>query len=269
VELDGALFFGTAEEADDEISRLTHESEFIVLDFERVTEVDASGARVLLHAAESVARSGKHLLLSGFSKQDSRTRIIRDMDVHDRLSDGQFFPDADRALEHAEDRLLASLTAVAARDEPLRLEQTLLGAGLSVDEIALLASLMTERRIGKGEAVFRRGDPGDSMCVSLQGQIGIWLPAEHEGGTGWGRRMVSFAPGVVFGEIGLLQKQARSADAIAEDDALVLELPRANYEKLAADHPALLGKILLNLGQLLASRVRALTDELEAAHSAR
>jgi hypothetical protein len=31
----------------------------------------------------------------------------------------------------------------------------------------------------------------------------------------------------------------------------------------------LLGKILLNLGQLLASRVRALTDELEAAHSAR
>jgi CRP-like cAMP-binding protein len=81
--------------------------------------------------------------------------------------------------------------------------------------------------------------------------------------------MVSFAPGVAFGEIGLLQNQARSADAIAEDDALVLELPRANYEKLAAEQPALLGKILLNLGQLLASRVRALTDELEAAHSAR
>jgi CRP-like cAMP-binding protein len=81
--------------------------------------------------------------------------------------------------------------------------------------------------------------------------------------------MVSFAPGVVFGEIGLLQKQARSADAIAEDDALVLELSRANYEKLAAEHPSLLGKILLSLGQLLASRVRALTDELEATQAAR
>lgn len=269
VELDGALFFGTAEAADEEISLLARESEYIVLDFERVTEVDASGARVLLHAADSVARSGKHLLLSGFSREDSRTRIIRDMDVHDRLSDEQFFPDADRALEHAEDTLLASLSAVAARDEPLQLGQTLLGSGLQAAEIALLASLMVERRIGRGEAVFRRGDPGDSMCVSLQGQIGIWLPAEHEGGTGRGRRMVSFAPGVVFGEIGLLQNQARSADAIAEDDALVLELPRANYDKLAAEQPALLGKILLNVGLLLASRVRALTDELEATQTAR
>lgn len=81
--------------------------------------------------------------------------------------------------------------------------------------------------------------------------------------------MVSFAPGVVFGEIGLLQGRPRSADAIAEDDALVLELPREQYEKLAVEHPALLGKLLLNLGLLLASRVRALTDELEAAQSAR
>jgi len=108
------------------------------------------------------------------------------------------------------------------------------------------------------------------MCVSLQGQIGIWLPAdEHEGGTGRGRRMVSFAPGVVFGEIGLLQGRPRSADAIAEEDALVLELPRAQYEEIAAEHPVLLGKLLLNLGLLLASRVRALTDELEATQSAR
>ena len=81
--------------------------------------------------------------------------------------------------------------------------------------------------------------------------------------------MVSYAPGVVFGEMGLLQGQARSADAIAEDDALVLELPRENYELLAREHPALHGKLLLSLGLLLSSRVRALTDELEAAQTVR
>jgi hypothetical protein len=36
-----------------------------------------------------------------------------------------------------------------------------------------------------------------------------------------------------------------------------------------AEQPALLSKILLNLGLLLASRVRALTDELEATQAAR
>ncbi len=38
---------------------------------------------------------------------------------------------------------------------------------------------MVERRVAKGEAVFRYGDPGDSMFVLLRGQIGIWLPAAH------------------------------------------------------------------------------------------
>jgi hypothetical protein len=139
------------------------------------------------------------------------------MDVHERLGDGQFFPDADRALEFAEDRLLATLAPAAATGVPLELGQTLLGAGLQPDEVSLLASLMVERRYAKGEAVFRRGEPGDAMCVSLQGQIGIWLPAgQDEDHMGRGRRMVSFAPGVVFGEIGLLQGKPRSADAIAE-----------------------------------------------------
>jgi len=270
VELDGALFFGTAEAADEEIERLAQESDFIVLDFERVSEVDASGARVLLHAADAVHHLGRHLLVAGLAPSDPRTRMIRDMDVERRLMDAQFFPDADSALELAEDRLLASVAGLAGERPALTLAQTLLGSGLQDAELELLASLMIERRIAKGEVVFRRGDPGDAMYVSLQGQIGIWLPAgAGEGGTGRARRMVSYAPGVAFGEMGLLQGRPRSADAIAEQDALVLELPLAGYERIVAENPTLLSKMLLNLGLLLSSRVRALTDELEALHGTR
>ena len=241
-----------------------------MLDFERVNDVDASGARVLLRAADTVRRANKHLLLAGLRQRDARMRMIRDMDVHGRLDEAQFFPDADRALEHAEDRLLATLAPTAADDAPLRLQQTLLGNNLTPDELALLEPLLIESRVPRGQAVFRRGEPGDAMYVSLQGQIGIWLPAEHqeEGEAAQARRLVSYAPGVVFGELGLLQGRARSADAIAEADALVLELPRENYDRLAAEHPALVGKLLLNVGLLMASRIRALTDELEAAQSA-
>ena len=270
VELDGALFFGTAEAADEEIEHLAHGVDYLVLDFERVGEVDASGARVLLLAADFVQSHGKHLLLAGLTPKDGRTRMIRDMDVHDLLADAQFFPDADRALEFAEDRLLADLKHAKGERPVLRLEETLLGSGLEAEELELLASLMTEERIAKGQAVFRRGEPGDAMYVSLQGQIGIWLPAgvdDRAGGRA--RRMVSYAPGVAFGEMGLLQGHPRSADAIAEEDALVLELPRAHYERIAAENPALHSKLLLNLGLLMASRVRALTDELEAVHKAR
>ena len=270
IELDGALFFGTAETADQEIERMTQGVDYIVLDFRRVSEVDASGARVLLQTADLVQRAGRHLLLAGLAPGDPRTRTIRDMDVHGRLADAHFFPDADRALEHAEDALLAGIAPAAAPGRPLALAQTLLGNGLDADEVARLASLMVERRLPRGEAVFRTGDPGDALYVSLQGQVGIWLPHATDAAQDRGsRRMVSYAPGVAFGEIALLEGRTRSADAIAEDDAIVLELPRAAYERLAAEHPALLGKLLLNLGILLASRVRALTDELRAEQSAR
>jgi sulfate permease, SulP family len=268
LELDGALFFGTADAADEQIEKLAHRCDQILIDFERVSEIDASGARVLLQAADAVHRAGKHLLLAGLSPRDPRLRMIRDMDVHNRLADAQFFSDADRALEHAEDRLLAMLLPTASQDKPLRLDETLLGAGLDADAIAVLESMMTERRVPEGQAIFRRGDPGDAMYVSVHGQVGIWLAADPGAAAGGrARRMVSYAPGVVFGEIGLLQNQTRSADAIAEDDVILLELARPQYERIAAEHPALLAKLLLNVGLLLASRVRALTDELEAAQA--
>jgi CRP-like cAMP-binding protein len=107
------------------------------------------------------------------------------------------------------------------------------------------------------------------MYVLMHGQIGIWLPPKNGGDTlTEGRRLVSYAPGVVFGEMALLAGMARSADAIAEANALVLELPGEQYKRLMAEYPALLGKLLLNISLLLASRVRSLSDELQAAKAA-
>jgi CRP-like cAMP-binding protein len=107
------------------------------------------------------------------------------------------------------------------------------------------------------------------MYVSIRGQIGIWLPDEVSA-TGWNRtRLVSFAPGVVFGEIALLQGKPRSADAVAGDDAVVLELTRENLQQLGAADPGILGRLFLNLCLVQAERLRATTDEMHADKLAR
>nr|MCU0951302.1 cyclic nucleotide-binding domain-containing protein [Burkholderiaceae bacterium] len=260
VELDGALFFGTAEAADDAIEHLAADAQCIVLDFARVREIDASGARVLLHAAGIVQRAGRTLLLAGLAPRDARTRMLRDMDVHGRLSDAQFFVDADRALEAAEDRLLAQVAPGCVDPSPLTLAATRLGDGLDADELAALGACLHERVLAAGDLVFRRGEPSDAMYVSLQGQIGIRL----QRADGHSQRLVSYAPGVVFGEIGLLESQPRSADALAEADARLLVLSRASFDALMRERPALVAKLLRNVGLQLSSRVRALTDELNA-----
>lgn len=267
IELDGALFFGTADSVARQIERLADDAEHVVVDFRRVSDVDATGARLLLQAAATVERRGVRLLVASLGAADPRARTIREMDIEAVLDDADFHPDADRALEAAEDRLLASLGAAPPAHARLALEDTMLGHGLTPDEIELLTKRLLEVPVARGASVFEQGDPGDALYVSVQGEIGIRLADDHDGnGAGGGRRIVSFAPGVVFGEIALLTGQCRSAAARAEEDALLLRLSRADYEWLRIERPALFGKLLLNLGLQLATRVRALTDEIEASH---
>ena len=270
VELDGALFFGTAEEADEAIENLIHDADHIIIDFERVSEVDASGARVMLVAADHVKRAGKGLLLAGLSPKDRarahdprhgrprparRQRVLPGHRPRPRVRRGP--PAEEPAAGGLDDR-----RADARGNADGRRASTPPSAACWPD-------MLIERRIARGQYVFRSGDPGDSMYVLMHGQIGIWLPPKHGGDTlTEGRRLVSYAPGVVFGEMALLAGMARSADAIAEADAIVLELPREQYNRLMADYPALLGKLLLNISLLLASRVRALSDELQASKAA-
>jgi SulP family sulfate permease len=261
VELDGALFFGTADAAAREIERVAADADQIVLDFRRVGDVDASGARVLLQAAARLRGAGKRLLLASLVAGDTRLAAIRDMDAAGVLAGGDVFPDVDRAVEQAEDHLLAGHATPASAAAPLALKDTLLGQALDDDEIALLAARLDEVHVARGGYVFRQGDPGDALYVVVAGQVGVWLP---ETGGQPARRLVSFTPGVVLGEIGLLRRAPRSADALAEDDAVLLRLSREAYDELAAVQPRLHARLLLALSLHLGQRLATLTDDVRA-----
>jgi sulfate permease, SulP family len=263
IELDGALFFGTADEAAREIERIALGSEQVIIDFRRVSEVDASGARVLLQAAAMLQAAGKRLLFASLHPGDPRLRTIEEMDLEGLLVDADFSPDADTALEHAEERLLESLSPPTDEAVTLTVGQTMLGDGLDDEELTYLAARLSLRRVARGQPVFRYGDPGNAMYVAVRGQIGIRLPSPL-GPDHPAHRLVAFAPGVVFGEIGMLQDATRSADAIAEEDTVVLELTRDRFNLLASERPQLHGKLMVSLSLHLSRRLGSVTNELKA-----
>jgi len=265
LELDGPLFFGTADAVASRLEALATVADQIILDFRRVSDVDATGARILMQATDAVSARGKRLLLASLRLHDERMRVIREMDVHQRLADTDIFANADLALEEAEDRLLERLPVSGERDPVLTLAQTMLGQGLDEGQLAYLAAMLIPRRVARGDAVFRRGDAADSLYVALHGQIGIWLPSDKPSTGDRGHRLVSFSPGVIIGEMGLLENRPRSADALAEDVVELLELPRAAYARLSSERPEILGRIFVNLSIHQSTRMRTLTDELTAA----
>jgi SulP family sulfate permease len=265
IELEGPLFFGTADAAAREIERRAAAAESVIVDFHRVPDVDVNGAQVLLQAAAALDAAGRTLLVAALHEGGGPLRAIRGVDVHGQLARAQLFADVDLALEAAEDRLLERLQAMPAGTRALALHETLLGEGLADDELHRLGALLVECRFACGEAVFRQGEPGDSLYVALRGRVAIW----RRGGAGLPeRRLVSFTPGVVFGEMAMLSGEPRSADGVAEEDVVLLMLSRAAFERLSADAPALAAKLLRKLQLHLAARLRTVTDELQALHAA-
>ena len=269
LELDGPLFFGTADAVASRLEQLATAADQIILDFRRVSDVDATGARILMQATDAVSARGKRLLLASLAPGDERMRVIREMDVQQRLADSDIFANADLALEQAEDRLLQLLPVAGDRDPVLTLAQTMLGQGLTEAQLTHLAAMLIPRHVARGDAIFRRGDAAASLYVAVHGQIGIWLPPDKPRAGDRGHRLVSFSPGVIIGEMGLLENRPRSADALAEDDVELLELPRAAYERLSSERPDILGRIFVNLSIHQSTRMRALTDELKDALAVR
>ena len=75
-------------------------------------------------------------------------------------------------------------------------------------------------------------------------------------GTNRQTRLITFSPGTVFGEMALLDQEARSATVEADEDLVCYVLDRASFEQLTRQNPAIAIKLLTNLGRELASHLR-------------
>ena len=257
LELQGALFFGTADALRERLHALSSEMDTAILDMHQVGEVDVTGARILCEVAEEWHRQGKRLVFAEWTAHDARRLLLESVAGAPGPQTLHFAANTDLALENAEDDLLGRLQVERATDAPLQLADTMIARELSHDELALLQAEMSPCEFEQGQWLFRAGDPGDALYISLKGDIGLRLP-------GTNRRLASFAPGVTIGEMAVLGRERRSADAVAESAVSALCLPVDSFDRLMASHPALASKLLRNIALHLADRVRHLTTDLAA-----
>lgn len=255
LELEGALFFGTADALHERLRALSGEVDTAILDMRQVGEIDVTAARILCEMAEEWHRQDKPLVFAEWAPHDPRRGLMESVAGTLGPAPLNFEPNTDLALERAEDQLLERLQVERDADEPLRLADTMIARDLSADELALLTAEMTPCEFAQGQWLFRTGDPGDAFYISLKGEIGLHLP-------GTTRRLASFAPGVTIGEMAVLAREARSADAVAESHVTALRMSVESFDRLTHTQPALASKLLGNVALHLADRVRQLTTDL-------
>ena len=130
---------------------------------------------------------------------------------------------------------------------------------LSNLEINFLATLSKEKQLSAGEVLFREGDVGETLYVVLDGKVRISknLPGAGE------EALAIMSRGDYFGEMALIDKKPRSADARAHDEgAVVLAIPSEVLGKILDPKKVSSIRLLKILCGLVATRLREIDDKL-------
>lgn len=254
IELEGPIFFGTAESLAAYIENALHENvSYVIIDLNRVNEVDSTGAQIILQIRNRIDEQGGRLLMSSVRERTRLATFLGDMGVTTALTRQRMFNDLDRAIESAEDHLiLRELGGLEASDE-FPFGQLDVFSGMNEDELAVMRTMLTRRAYIKGEIVFYQGDESRELYIIAKGSASARLRLP---GNGRETRLVTFAPGTVFGEIALLDQEARSATIEADENLACYVLDHAAFERLSHEHPGIATRVLVNLGRELAARLR-------------
>jgi CRP/FNR family transcriptional regulator, cyclic AMP receptor protein len=125
----------------------------------------------------------------------------------------------------------------------------------ALDDMAAseLCALLTMREVARGTPLFERGEPGDSMFLIENGRVRISV----KDADGHDTTLAEMGKGDFFGEMSLLDGNARSADATASVDCRLAVLPRAEFRSFLRKNP----DIALGILTALTHRLRR-TDDL-------
>jgi len=134
---------------------------------------------------------------------------------------------------------------------------------LSGLELNFLTTLSKEELYEPGEAIFHEGEPAESMYVVLDGKVRI---SKHIPGAG--EEALSFLErGAFFGEMALIEREPRSATAVAHGgEAIVLGIPREVLRGLLDIEKVSSTRLLRLLCEMLARRLQELDEKLVGWH---
>ncbi|MEX2480534.1 MAG: SulP family inorganic anion transporter [Gammaproteobacteria bacterium] len=263
-ELRGNLFFGTADRLIDELGADLDAPNWVVLDLRKVTRIDLTAVKFLQQIANRLHDRGGYLLACELHHETglagSFTEAFHMIGHHQGANLVQTFNGRDEALEFAEDALLETLGCTPTRfGDFVALADNAISRYLDQSQVTTLAARLEQRTVAAGTYLFHLGDRTDQLYLVEQGQIEVRLSttAHHY------KRLGIYGPGSFFGELALLERGARAADAIAATRTTCWVLERDAFDGLKARDPALAIALLSAICSTLVANQRWSTSELQ------
>ena len=261
-ELQGSLFFGTADQLYTALEPDLKTCNYVILDLRRVQSVDVTAAHMLEQVEGMLSERGAFLIFSQVPRKVPTGQDMAQYFVQVGLArperHASVFDELDDALEWVENRMLAEANAAPVTEAPLELKEIAMFSGRKEQTLAELEAGMEKRALKSGEHAFSQGEIGDELFLIRKGSVRIVLPVAE----GQAHHIATFGRGDFFGEMAFLDRNSRSAHAVAEVDTELYVLSRAKFDEITAAHRKLAIQLLEGLARTLADRLRYTNMEL-------
>jgi glutaminase len=259
-ELQGDIGFAAAERVVRQIVGTAATTDISVLDLKRVARVGPEAARLFADLLVSLAERGKTIVLASPQGHPRFLRFMQEELDSRRREPLVSFLDIDRALEWCEWQVIKAKVGERGTPPSLRLSNHPLSLGLSEDAVRRVEAILEIRHYEKGSLLVSRGDTSRDFYLLLRGEVsvGVTLP------DGQYRRLATLAPGMSFGELGVIGGGERSADVRADSAVECLVLGPEAFERLGRDAPQAKIVLLENMLRNAAATVNRLTREVAA-----
>ena len=145
--------------------------------------------------------------------------------------------------------------SLSASDKLALLRRHPLFGAIAPELLERLSSYATTRAVHRGDSIFAKGDPGNSLYAVCAGTVKISVPSAD------GKDAVFnlVGEGEIFGEIALLDGQPRTADAVAISHCDLMVIERRDFLTFVRSEPAVASKLI----ELLCARLRVLSEHFE------
>jgi hypothetical protein len=228
-----------------------------VLDLRRVSRVDPSVIPVFADLVSVFAARGAQVALAGTGRHRAFVRQLALALPGGAESALVTFAELDLALEWCERALLRS-AGEHVEPPPVELRDHELLRGLGADGLERVERILERREFAPGELAVRRGDLADELFLITKGELSVTL--ELTGGER--RRLATLSPGMVFGELSIMNRERRTADVRADSAVECYAIGADDLDELGATDPGVKCVLLENLLRVVGRLARRMTDEL-------
>ena len=255
LELEGSLFFGTA----DRIARAIEEAtdggaDFVVVDFRQVSDIDSTGANILLKTGRRCREGGKYVLLTSVDSIRSGDALSAQLsDEEGGRDDKLHFETLGDGLAWAEDRLLDEGFGRDRYDREHSLVEIDAFAGFARGDLEVLARFLERVEHEERAVIFAQGGPGDRVFFLTRGKVSVLVDLPDAEVR---ERLSTLCPGTIFGEMAILDHKPRSASVVADTHVSCFVLSCDRLDTLTREHPDLANRLLQGIARDLSMRIR-------------